>query len=182
MVEVLIIGSCLIAVLLLRALGALAISLASAEAEILAPKAALVIVRIATRLLPKEYRIDYAETWAAELSQLEERPLKAIWFALFQCLLSVPGLRRELPVDAQNPDEAIPSIPPPAPTAGTLTRRQIQVLRLLSDGGSTAHIAKSLGLSEATVKTHLKNAMARLNARNRTHLIALALRSGLLDA
>ena len=70
---------------------------------------------------------------------------------------------------------------PPRGTRGKLTRRQREILQLLADGGSTVLAARELGLSEETVKTHTKNALGRLGARNRTHGIAIALRESLID-
>jgi DNA-binding NarL/FixJ family response regulator len=70
---------------------------------------------------------------------------------------------------------------PPSGRRGKLTRRQREILQLLADGGSTALAARELGLSEETVKTHTKNMLARLGARNRTHAVAIALRECLID-
>jgi DNA-binding NarL/FixJ family response regulator len=73
-----------------------------------------------------------------------------------------------------------PAVPPPG-SRGKLTRRQREILQLLADGGSSAYAARDLGLSEETVKTHTKNALNRLGARNRTHAVAIALRESLID-
>ena len=70
---------------------------------------------------------------------------------------------------------------PPRGSRGKLTRRQLQILQLLADGESTTVAARELDLSEETVKTHTKNAVARLGARNRTHAVAIALRESLID-
>jgi DNA-binding NarL/FixJ family response regulator len=70
---------------------------------------------------------------------------------------------------------------PPRGSRGKLTRRQREILQLLADGGSIAAAARELGLSEETVKTHTKNMLARLGARNRTHAVAIALRECLID-
>jgi DNA-binding NarL/FixJ family response regulator len=64
---------------------------------------------------------------------------------------------------------------------GKLTRRQREILQLLADGGSTTIAARELGLSEETVKTHMKNILARLEARNRAHAVAIGLREALID-
>jgi DNA-binding NarL/FixJ family response regulator len=73
-----------------------------------------------------------------------------------------------------------PAVPPKG-SRGKLTRRQREILQLVADGGSTAHAARELGLSEETVKTHTKNTLARLGARNRTHAVAIAIRESLID-
>lgn len=70
---------------------------------------------------------------------------------------------------------------PPSGSRGRLTRRQREILQLLANGGSTVVAADELGLSEETIKTHTKNALARLGARNRTHAVAIALRECLID-
>ena len=63
---------------------------------------------------------------------------------------------------------------------GKLTRRQREILQLLADGESTTGAGRELDLSDETVKTHMKNAMARLGARNRSHAVAIALRECLI--
>jgi DNA-binding NarL/FixJ family response regulator len=73
-----------------------------------------------------------------------------------------------------------PAVPPPG-SRGKLTRRQREILQLLANGESTTVAARKLGLSEETVKTHTKNALARLGARNRTHAVAIALREALVE-
>jgi two-component system, NarL family, response regulator len=70
---------------------------------------------------------------------------------------------------------------PPSGSRGKLTKRQREILQLLADGGSTSVAARELGLSEETVKTHTKNVLARLSAKNRTHAVAIALRECLID-
>jgi DNA-binding NarL/FixJ family response regulator len=62
-----------------------------------------------------------------------------------------------------------------------LTRRQRQILQLFADGHTTARAAKRLGLSSETVRTHTKAILSRLKARDRTHAVAIALRSSLIE-
>ena len=73
-----------------------------------------------------------------------------------------------------------PAVPPPG-SRGKLTRRQREILQLIADGESTTVAARELGLSEETIKTHTKNVLARLGARNRTHAVAIALRESLIE-
>jgi DNA-binding NarL/FixJ family response regulator len=75
----------------------------------------------------------------------------------------------------------VDSAVPPRSSRGTLTRRQREILQLLANGGSTTLAARELELSEETVKTHTKNALSRLGAKNRTHAVAIALRESLID-
>jgi DNA-binding NarL/FixJ family response regulator len=70
---------------------------------------------------------------------------------------------------------------PPRGSRGKLTRRQREIFQLLANGESTTVAARQLGLSEETVKTHTKHALARLGAKNRTHAVAIALRESLID-
>ncbi|HWC49779.1 MAG TPA: response regulator transcription factor [Solirubrobacterales bacterium] len=73
-----------------------------------------------------------------------------------------------------------PAVPPKG-SRGKLTRRQREILQLLANGESTTFAARELDLSEETVKTHMKYALARLEAKNRTHAVAIAVRECLID-
>jgi DNA-binding NarL/FixJ family response regulator len=69
---------------------------------------------------------------------------------------------------------------PPKGSRGVITKRQREILQLLADGESTTVAARRLGLSEETVKTHMKNTLARLGAKNRSHAVAIGLRESLI--
>jgi DNA-binding NarL/FixJ family response regulator len=69
---------------------------------------------------------------------------------------------------------------PPKGSRGVITQRQREILQLLADGESTTVAARKLGLSEETVKTHMKNTLARLGAKNRSHAVAIGLRESLI--
>ena len=60
-----------------------------------------------------------------------------------------------------------------------LSPREIEELALLSKGKTNRELADGLFISENTVKVHLRNIMEKLNARNRLHVVALALEKGL---
>jgi DNA-binding NarL/FixJ family response regulator len=62
----------------------------------------------------------------------------------------------------------------------TLTQRERDVLRLLSDGLSNEEIGRSLFISPETVRTHVRKAMAKLDADTRTQAVAMALRQSLI--
>jgi len=89
-------------------------------------------------------------------------------------------LRRAVDAAVAQENFVDPALPPKG-SRGKLTRRQRQILQLLADGESTLVAARELDLSEETVKTHTKNALARLGARNRTHAVAIAVRECLID-
>ncbi|HEV7917945.1 MAG TPA: response regulator transcription factor [Solirubrobacterales bacterium] len=57
-----------------------------------------------------------------------------------------------------------------------LSRREREILSLLSKGRSTEDVADELALSAHTVRTHVKNAMRKLEASTRAHAVAIALR------
>ncbi|MBT2414327.1 response regulator transcription factor [Streptomyces sp. ISL-12] len=61
-----------------------------------------------------------------------------------------------------------------------LTPREIDVLRLMSEGLDTAEIADRMCLSERAVKRVVFGVTRRLNLRNRPHAVAYALRSGVI--
>jgi DNA-binding NarL/FixJ family response regulator len=58
--------------------------------------------------------------------------------------------------------------------------RELEVLRLIAAGNSNKCVAVKLGLSEETVKGHVKNILGKLGARDRTHAVTLAIARGLL--
>jgi DNA-binding CsgD family transcriptional regulator len=61
-----------------------------------------------------------------------------------------------------------------------LSAREVQVLALAAEGLSNPEIAERLGLSALTVKSHLSRMTRRLGARDRAHLVLLALRAGVI--
>jgi DNA-binding NarL/FixJ family response regulator len=61
-----------------------------------------------------------------------------------------------------------------------LSDRDLEVLRLMADGLSTAAIAEQLAYSESTIKNIIHAIVGRLGARNRAHAVAIAVRSGLI--
>lgn len=61
-----------------------------------------------------------------------------------------------------------------------LTERQVDVLRLVADGQTNAQIAQALGISESTVRYHLRRAFRRLDAAGRTEAAMKAAELGLL--
>ncbi|MFL5826814.1 MAG: LuxR C-terminal-related transcriptional regulator [Thermoleophilaceae bacterium] len=68
--------------------------------------------------------------------------------------------------------------PTPSTPAGELTAREIEIVRLTAEGLTAPEIAEDLGISNHTVRTHARNAMAKLGARSRAHLVAIALGGG----
>jgi DNA-binding NarL/FixJ family response regulator len=62
-----------------------------------------------------------------------------------------------------------------------LTPREIDVLRLVAAGNANKEIGARLSLTEVTIKSHLKNILAKLGANDRTHAVTIALKRGIFD-
>jgi DNA-binding NarL/FixJ family response regulator len=61
-----------------------------------------------------------------------------------------------------------------------LTRRELQVLRLICEGCRNKEIADHLCIAEATVNFHIRNLVDKLGARDRAHAVTIAVRRGLI--
>jgi DNA-binding CsgD family transcriptional regulator len=62
-----------------------------------------------------------------------------------------------------------------------LSRREQEVLTWICIGKSNAEIAIILGISAWTVKIHVSNVLAKLNAANRSHAVAKAIQGRIID-
>ncbi len=62
-----------------------------------------------------------------------------------------------------------------------LTSREIDVLRLIARGHANKLIADQLGITEDTVKGHVKNILSKLGASDRTHAVTIALKRGIIE-
>jgi DNA-binding NarL/FixJ family response regulator len=65
--------------------------------------------------------------------------------------------------------------------ADALSMREVEVLRSVAAGCSNKVIADKLFISEDTVKGHMKNILAKLQASDRTHAVMIAIKRGFLD-
>ena len=61
-----------------------------------------------------------------------------------------------------------------------LTEREVEILRLVSEGESNKTIGDKLGITEGTVKTHVKGLLKKLHAPGRTGAVREAVRQGLI--
>ncbi len=68
-------------------------------------------------------------------------------------------------------DDEVPSLSP----------REREILQLVSNGRENKQIARELGISEATVKTHLKGIFSRLDVRSRAEAVAVGIRLGIIE-
>jgi DNA-binding NarL/FixJ family response regulator len=66
-------------------------------------------------------------------------------------------------------------------TDGALSSREIEVLRLIAGGNAIKEIAAQLSITEETVKGHIKNILAKLDANDRTHAVTIGLKRGIID-
>jgi DNA-binding NarL/FixJ family response regulator len=64
---------------------------------------------------------------------------------------------------------------------GQLTSREREVLRMIAEGSPNKQIARSLVISERTVKFHVSSLLRKLGAENRAQCVAIAAERGLLD-
>lgn len=64
--------------------------------------------------------------------------------------------------------------------AGTLSKRELEVVRMVALGASGTEIAGELQLTHNTIRTHVRNAMTKLGARSRAQLVAMSLAEGLV--
>src|SRR3984885_12882052 len=61
-----------------------------------------------------------------------------------------------------------------------LTARELEVLKLVASGYANKVISAHLDINEETTKTHIKNVLAKLGARDRTHAVSLGLKRGII--
>ena len=63
----------------------------------------------------------------------------------------------------------------------SLSDREVEVLRLVAVGKANKEIARTLSLSEETIKAHLKSIFAKLDVADRTHAVTVAARRGIIE-
>lgn len=134
-----------------------------------------------------------AAWWAAK-----NTPIHPVWAARFEPL--VAGLRQQLGNEGYvrawetgrtTPlDQAIATVIKGMPTASNtavglaaelgLTRRELEILQLLTEGLSNQEIAAQLYISPRTTTTHISNIFRKLDVRSRTAAVAAARRSRLV--
>jgi DNA-binding NarL/FixJ family response regulator len=99
-----------------------------------------------------------------------------------------PNLARRLLRHFHVPEEGAPPEKPPLPPGHReeppmrpLTEREIEILRLIAKGLSNNEAAQVLGLSRATVRTHLEHIYEKLDVTNRVEAVTEGLRKGLIE-
>lgn len=91
-----------------------------------------------------------------------------------------PNLARKLLQEFAKPAE--PAVTPPMENPDALTAREREVLELMVEGiTSNRRLAKRLGVSENTVKFHVRNILDKLRLHNRAQVVGYALRKKIAD-
>lgn len=156
----------------------------AAACRLLGAPRAWILKRRVDDFTPHEYRGEVARLWAsfiAEGTQAGEYEL-----------LLADGSRRRVEYSAtanilpgQHLSIFVPLVSGQAEIEdarrggrGTLTPREAEVMGLLALGASTQEVAETLTISRETARTHAKNAIHKLGARNRAHAVAVALTRG----
>ena len=68
-----------------------------------------------------------------------------------------------------------------APTTTPLSKREREILQMVANGSTTKEVARDLGISPHTVKTHLERIFEKLGANDRAQAVAIAIRTGLVE-
>lgn len=84
-----------------------------------------------------------------------------------------PTIARKVIGELSQPPKDLP------PTKEPLTQRELQVIKLVAQGLNNQEIAQELFISEATVRYHVSNILAKLHLANRTQAALYALQEGL---
>lgn len=84
-----------------------------------------------------------------------------------------PAIALRVIQELNQPPEDLP------PTADPLTEREVEVLRLVSQGLSNQEISERLHISQSTVRVHVSNILGKLHLANRTQAALYALHEGL---
>ncbi|MGU7778625.1 LuxR C-terminal-related transcriptional regulator [Burkholderia sp. PU8-34] len=123
---------------------------------------------------------------------LDEGPQIAQLLVQCRALADESAAHREDPIFGEYLQRLLQGFPP-TPVAETphaspcgqgtllepLTRKELRVLKLLSEGYSNAAMAENLFVSDSTIRTHLRNINSKLNAHSRTQAVAIARKLGL---
>lgn len=94
-----------------------------------------------------------------------------------QLLTAIDGFVRSLGIDTGAREDVLRR--QPADSTHPLTRRELEVLRLLATGSTNAEMAAQMVISDRTVARHITNIYAKINARSKVEATAYAFRHGL---
>jgi DNA-binding CsgD family transcriptional regulator len=97
-----------------------------------------------------------------------------------QALATRAGISLEEPAGSESPAARASEVAPAEAESG-LTRRELEVLRLVAQGRTNREVATTLFISEKTAGVHVSNILRKLDLRSRVEASAYAHRLGLLD-
>jgi DNA-binding NarL/FixJ family response regulator len=131
--------------------------------------------------------------WQADVSAAVDRGVRAV---LWRDAFTPPAFIRTLHTVADGGGSLPPTLPgtlmeqvqwtrrevldPLGVTSSGISPREVDVLRLVSEGKELSEIATTLCYSERTVRYTLYGLMKRLQLRNRAHAVSFAIRAGLI--
>jgi DNA-binding NarL/FixJ family response regulator len=114
------------------------------------------------------------------LKNLESAELRAMLDAVERGEAAItPGIAARILTELAQPEASV--VDPATRDPDSLTQRELDVLRLVVAGRRNKEIAADLGVSENTVKFHLRNILDKLHAQSRSEVVAKAVRKGLVD-
>jgi DNA-binding CsgD family transcriptional regulator len=122
-------------------------------------------------------------TWTSDALRLGVRALLPPDASAAEILAAVQAAAAGLVVIDPSDLESLIAAGAPQPTAESatpLTAREREVLRMLAEGAANKTIAWKLGISEHTVKFHVAQILAKLNAGTRTEAVTMGIRQGLI--
>jgi ATP/maltotriose-dependent transcriptional regulator MalT len=126
------------------------------------------------------HRASYTHATAHAHAQLGEQAIRFAW-AQGRCMTPEQALAKQEPnTEALPPIFISPAVPPSSPALAVLTRRELDVLRLLAEGLSNVQIAERLVISPRTVDNHLVSLYSKLHVSSRTAAVRYAREQHLL--
>jgi predicted ATPase/DNA-binding CsgD family transcriptional regulator len=133
--------------------------------------------------LPPVYRVDYERSVAAARIQLGEQAFAAAWtegrMMSLEQVLAAQGTAEILELIPTEPSSSPPVPMPPTSPVG-LTTREMDVLRLLAQGLTSAQIAERLVIGLVTVNSHVRSIYSKLGVTSRSAATRYALEHQLL--
>jgi two-component system nitrate/nitrite response regulator NarL len=117
--------------------------------------------------------------WAVDAYLLKDMSPEALTRSLQLVLLGQQIFPTRLMASLLHTEAAEPALEAGAGAGKGLSPREVQILRHLMSGYSNKAIARELGISEATVKVHLKALLRKVRVSNRTQAAVWAMNNGL---
>jgi len=129
--------------------------------------------------LPPVCRAEYEQCIAAARAQVDEQAFAVAW-AEGQSMTWEQALAARGPVTIPRETHPTPPVKTPPTAPSGLTVREVEVLRLLSQGLTDAQIAEQLVISPRTVNTHLKAIYGKIQVSSRSAATRYALEQHLI--